>query len=126
MSAQLLGIALGLSISGAVFLNKAINGLSKVLPDVSRDQIQTAVLGVSGNLFRTLPADVRRNATNVIVDAIDRTFVLHTPFQNMQLPLLLGVWADEKSRYIIVLVSGIVGFLSATFMTVSPNLTSLA
>lgn len=77
MLAQLLGIALGLSISGAVFLNKAINGLSKLLPDVSRDEIQIAVLGVSGDLFGTLPADVRRNATNVIVDAIDRTYMLH-------------------------------------------------
>lgn len=75
MLAQLLGIALGLSISGAVFLNKAINGLSQVLPDVSRDEIQTAVLGVSGDLFGTLPADVRRDVTNVIVDAIDRTCV---------------------------------------------------
>ncbi|KAL8839355.1 MAG: hypothetical protein Q9176_004536 [Flavoplaca citrina] len=73
MLAQLLGIALGLSISGAVFLNKAISGLSKVLPDVSRDEIQKAVLGVSGDLFGTLPADVRRNATSAIVNAIDKT-----------------------------------------------------
>ncbi|KAL8935279.1 MAG: hypothetical protein Q9211_004782 [Gyalolechia sp. 1 TL-2023] len=73
MLAQLLGITFGLSISGAVFLNKAIDGLSKVLPDVSRDQIQTAVLGASGNLFATLPAEVRRRAINVIVDAIGRT-----------------------------------------------------
>ncbi|KAL8982148.1 MAG: hypothetical protein Q9205_003258 [Flavoplaca limonia] len=88
MLAQLLGIALGLSISGAVFLNKAISGLSKVLPDVSRDEIQKAVLGVSGDLFGTLPADVRRNATSAIVNAIDKT-------------------------YIIVFVSGIVGLLAA-------------
>ncbi|KAL8888844.1 MAG: hypothetical protein Q9215_003796 [Flavoplaca cf. flavocitrina] len=88
MLAQLLGIALGLSISGAVFLNKAISGLSKVLPNVSRDEIQKAVLGVSGDLFGTLPADVRRNATSAIVNAIDKT-------------------------YIIVFVSGIVGLLAA-------------
>ncbi|KAL8654818.1 MAG: hypothetical protein Q9210_001276 [Variospora velana] len=88
MLAQLLGIALGLSISGAVFLNKAISGLSNVLPDVSRDEIQNAVLGVSGDLFGILPADVRRNATNAIVNAIDKT-------------------------YIIVFVSGIVGLLAA-------------
>ncbi|KAL8728429.1 MAG: hypothetical protein Q9166_005391 [cf. Caloplaca sp. 2 TL-2023] len=91
MLAQLLGITLGLSISGAIFLNKAINGLSKVLPDVARDEIQTAVLGASSDFFRTLPAEVRRNAINVIVDALDRT-------------------------YIIVFVSGIVGFLSAICM----------
>ncbi|KAI4289629.1 MAG: hypothetical protein L6R35_001108 [Caloplaca aegaea] len=83
MLAQLLGIALGLSISGAVFLNKAISGLSKVLPDVSRDEIQNAVLGVSGDLFGTLPADVRGNATNAIVNAIDKTCVFLTAHLNL-------------------------------------------
>ncbi|KAL8883298.1 MAG: hypothetical protein Q9192_007272 [Flavoplaca navasiana] len=95
MLAQLLGIALGLSISGAVFLNKAISGLSVVLPDVSRDEIQNAVLGVSGDLFGTLPADVRRNATNAIVNAIDKTCVLHTALLNPFLSTFGSFTRDE-------------------------------
>ncbi|KAI9778950.1 MAG: hypothetical protein M1835_004801 [Candelina submexicana] len=89
MLAQLLGITLGLSISGAVFLNKAISGLGKVLPDVSRDEVQNAVLGASGGLFNALPTDVRKNAIKVIVDAIDRTYVLYSPLEEVLLFTLL-------------------------------------
>ncbi|KAL8759748.1 MAG: hypothetical protein Q9199_000554 [Rusavskia elegans] len=95
LMSQLLGITLGLSISGAVFLNKAINGLSEVLPDVSRDEIQTAVLGASGDLFATLPAEVRRNAINVIVNAISRTYVLHT-YSRFLSPRTLLVYRFNK------------------------------
>jgi MFS family permease len=75
MLAQLSGIAFGLAISGAIFINKAIQGLIEVLPDVSREELQLAISGTSGAYFRALPDDVRRRATDTIVIALQNVFI---------------------------------------------------
>ncbi len=47
VAAQLGGIALGLSIAGAVFVNGAVNGLTPVLPNQSHSQILQVVSGTT-------------------------------------------------------------------------------
>ena len=133
LPAQLLAISLGLSISGAVFLNKAIDGLSKLLPGVSHDEIQSAVLGASGNLLDTLSPEARKSAIVVLVDAIDRTYVLLIYRENPpQAPCIRSNLLNKRNRadynhsYVIVFVSGIVGLLSAIFMNVRSDLTPSA
>lgn len=75
MIAQLLGIALGLSISGAIFVNLALKGLQVVLPDVSRTQLQSAITGTSGGFFNSLPEDTQLQALNVLVNALKKVCV---------------------------------------------------
>lgn len=73
--AQLAGIAFGLAIGGAIFLNTAINGLAGVLPNVSRSELQLAVSGTSGTFFQSLPDDLRLQSTDVIVKSLQDVFV---------------------------------------------------
>lgn len=75
MLAQLSGIALGLAISGAVFVNDAIANLSAVLTDASREQLQMAISGTSGDYLSSLSEDVRTAATNAIVEALRKVFI---------------------------------------------------
>ncbi|KAF7182714.1 hypothetical protein CNMCM7691_002375 [Aspergillus felis] len=53
--AQLTGMTLGLSTTGAVFVNVAQNGLFKLLPNLPRDQVSQIVSGTSSGLLKTLP-----------------------------------------------------------------------
>lgn len=73
--AQIGGIGLGLSISGAVFINKATAGLSALLPGVSRADLQLAISGTSGTFFESLPEDVRSKAIEAIVLAMRNVFI---------------------------------------------------
>ncbi|KND89162.1 putative HC-toxin efflux carrier TOXA [Tolypocladium ophioglossoides CBS 100239] len=75
MLAQLGGIAFGLAIAGAVFINDAIAGLSLILPDVSRSELQLAISGTSGAYFQSLPADLRAQSIDVIVAALQKVFI---------------------------------------------------
>jgi hypothetical protein len=67
--AQLTGMTLGLSTTGAVFVNVAQNGLFKLLPNLPRDQISQIVSGTSSGLLKTLPENVREQALDIIVHA---------------------------------------------------------
>lgn len=69
MISQLLGVTLALSISGAVFVNQAMDGLSKVLVDSTRQELQRALMGLSGDIT-ALDGEQRNAALNVIVECI--------------------------------------------------------
>ncbi|KUI57803.1 hypothetical protein VP1G_05084 [Cytospora mali] len=51
MLAQLGVIDLGLSIAGSVFINQAVKGLAKLMPGVSRIDLQLAISGTSSTYF---------------------------------------------------------------------------
>ncbi|KAL6697057.1 major facilitator superfamily domain-containing protein [Trichoderma pleuroticola] len=72
---QLGGIAFGLSIAGSIFINKSLAGLSSVLPDVPRSQLQFAIAGTSGDFIRSLPGALRDQAIASIVAALRSVFV---------------------------------------------------
>ncbi|BCR99692.1 uncharacterized protein AKAW2_50034S [Aspergillus luchuensis] len=65
--AQLLGMTFGLSITGAIFVNVAQNGLFKLLPNLSREQVSQVVSGTSSALLNKLPYTVRDRALDIIV-----------------------------------------------------------
>jgi uncharacterized membrane protein YqhA len=75
MLAQLGGIALGLAIAGAVFVNGAIANLMEVLPGVSREQLQLAISGTSGAYLRSLAPELRVAATDAVVLALRKVFI---------------------------------------------------
>ncbi|KUI66831.1 Putative HC-toxin efflux carrier TOXA [Cytospora mali] len=76
MLAQLGGIGLGLSIAGSVFINQAVNGLAKMMPGVSRSDLQLAISGTSSTYFKSLPSAQREAAVDTIVGAMSHTFIL--------------------------------------------------
>ncbi|RYP57059.1 hypothetical protein DL770_010764 [Monosporascus sp. CRB-9-2] len=76
MLAQTGGIALGLSIAGAVFVNRAVDGLASVLPNVPRSELQLAVSGTSGHYFQSLPPDLQARAVDTIVNAMSKVYIL--------------------------------------------------
>lgn len=76
ITAQTGGIALGLSLAGAVFVNLAVGGLTAILPGVSRSELQLAVSGTSGDYFLSLPQEQQTQAVDAIVDSLAKVFIL--------------------------------------------------
>lgn len=74
--AQNLGIVLALAISGAVFQNKALDELLKLLPQMSRSQLRGAISGMNSGLFKQISADTRGHVLHAVVDAMSRTYYL--------------------------------------------------
>ncbi|KAK8126549.1 uncharacterized protein PG998_002308 [Apiospora kogelbergensis] len=76
MLAQLGGIGIGLSIAGAVFVNTSLNGLSQLLPQLSRVDLQLLIAGTSNKFFETLTPEQRSDTIDIIVSGLSRTFIL--------------------------------------------------
>ena len=74
--AQLLGVALALTISNSVFLNRATQRIGQMLPDVPRQTVQTAISGADAAFFRELTSDVRDKVLQATVKAIGDTYIL--------------------------------------------------
>lgn len=75
-TAQLSGMTFGLSISGAVFVNMAQNGLYEVLPRVPKDQVDRPVAGTTSGLLTTLSPEVQTAALEVIVSSWQKVFIV--------------------------------------------------
>lgn len=76
IEAQLSGIGIGLSIAGAVFVNTSLNGLSQLLPQLSRVDLQLLIAGTSNKFFETLTPEQRSDTIDIIVSGLSRTFIL--------------------------------------------------
>ncbi|KAE9377238.1 MFS general substrate transporter [Stipitochalara longipes BDJ] len=76
--AQIGGIVLALSISGAVFQNTAFGSLTKVLAGMrfSEQDIRSAIAGSKSAVFEGVSEEVRARAIEVIVQAIGKTYIL--------------------------------------------------
>lgn len=65
-----------MSLAGAVFVNGAVDGLTSVLPNVPRPELQLAVSGTSGAYFQSLSPDVQALAVDTIVNAMAKVYIL--------------------------------------------------
>ena len=74
-TAQLGGIALGLAVASAAFLNRALSNLQRVLPHTPRDVLVQAVSGTSGSFFQTLPPTIRQTALDVLIGDLRKVFI---------------------------------------------------
>ncbi|KAF5130825.1 Efflux pump DEP3 [Metarhizium anisopliae] len=72
---QMLGIALGTGISGAVFVNIAQQGLEKLFPNATVQQISSAVAGVGSDLLSSSTPELAAAAVHAIATAIQDAFV---------------------------------------------------
>ncbi|OOF92459.1 hypothetical protein ASPCADRAFT_399305 [Aspergillus carbonarius ITEM 5010] len=73
--AQLSGMTLGLSISGATFVNEAQTQLYALLPNIPRADVGQIVSGTSSQVLASLSDTVREQALNIIVSAWHNTFI---------------------------------------------------
>mgnify|MGYP006876446908 FL=1 len=62
-------MTLGLSISGAIFVNLASNDLFALLPEYPQSQVRQIVSGTSGQLLSSLSEKLRDQALVIIVSA---------------------------------------------------------
>ncbi|KAJ5174069.1 Major facilitator superfamily domain general substrate transporter [Penicillium coprophilum] len=74
-AAQLSGMTMGLSISGAVFVNIASDGLFALLPDYPQSQVRQIVSGTSSKLLSSLSETLREQALVIIVSAWHNIFI---------------------------------------------------
>ncbi|EJP61707.1 MFS drug efflux transporter [Beauveria bassiana ARSEF 2860] len=73
--AQLLGITSGLSFSGAVFTNTALENLRRLLPDVPAEQLQRALSGAAGDFFQKLDEETRKAVLRTIMSSINKSYL---------------------------------------------------
>jgi MFS family permease len=73
---QLLGAVVSLTVGGTVLINNATSGLQQLLPDVPIPVIKNAIAGTAGSFFSTLDPETRAAALDVIVNAIDKVWIL--------------------------------------------------
>ncbi len=110
---QLLGIALSLSISGAAFVNTAINGLQKILPNVPRQKLQAAISGTSGGFFETLDPATKAMTLDVIMGSLQKTW------GDLDIFLFRKYKWANWIRFTLVYVAGAVGLVASLFLSVS-------
>ena len=88
---QMLGIALGTGMSGALCVNYVHQGLARVFPGAPAEAISSAASGVSSALLNSADAATRARAIHAIARAIQTAFVP-------------------------ILASGVLSFLASLFM----------
>ncbi|OBT85333.1 hypothetical protein VE02_05985 [Pseudogymnoascus sp. 03VT05] len=74
--AQITGITISIAIANSVFLNGAEEGIAKLMPDVPRDQIQSAIVGVGSKFVQSLPLEMRQKVLDAIIEAMSKAYVL--------------------------------------------------
>jgi hypothetical protein len=73
---QLVGAVISLSVGGTVLINTATSGLTRLLPDTPVALIRGAIAGTAGSFFQTLDETTRTAALGVIVESIDKVYIL--------------------------------------------------
>lgn len=71
--AQLCGITFGLAIASAVFVNDAKVSIMAALPSLSDQQVQSAIEGATGQLFRSLDTQSQSALSNALVTSLRKT-----------------------------------------------------
>lgn len=75
LAAQLSGIAFGLAVAGAVFVNGAMTSLSFNLPSATSEELQLMLSGTSGSYYSSLSDGDRALAIDAIVQALQKVFI---------------------------------------------------
>ncbi|KAM5490289.1 hypothetical protein MaudMau93_002487 [Microsporum audouinii] len=73
--AQLGGMTLGLSISGALFVNISKGGLVDLLPNLPPEDIQQILSGTSSDSLKMLSPELRTEALTLIISAWQKIFI---------------------------------------------------
>lgn len=74
--AQLTGGTIALAISNSVFLSRASEGISAVVPNASKQSVQSAISGASSQFFQKLDPGVKEAVLEAVTNAISRVYIL--------------------------------------------------
>ena len=73
---QLGSIAIFLAVANSVFLNRAVDNIQHILPDVPRSTLQAAISGVGAQIFRDLPEETKKQILDRVSGAIRDVWAL--------------------------------------------------
>lgn len=76
MQGQLLGIIIGLAIAGSIFITHATEGLAALLPNIPIGIVKDGIAGTNAGFLKTLPQEVQMEALRIIVESMDRVYIL--------------------------------------------------
>ncbi|KAF4635034.1 hypothetical protein G7Y89_g3062 [Cudoniella acicularis] len=110
---QLLGLAISLSIAGAIFVNTSLQGLENILPNVPVTQLQLAISGASGNFFATLDPTLQRPCLEVIVSSLQKVYIL------IYVAAAVGLLNRDKPAHSLVCSMEALAAASSIFSVVS-------
>jgi len=74
--AQVGGATISLAIANTVFLNKASDSISALLPTVPRSEIQAAIAGAGSTFIKSLSRQKQADVLHAIVDSMSRVWIL--------------------------------------------------
>jgi MFS family permease len=74
--AQFVGITTALAIANNVFLNQSASEIAQILPNMSSEDIQSAIEGAASTFVASLSPDLQSRVLGAIVNAISTTYVL--------------------------------------------------
>src|SRR5438046_6202905 len=94
MQGQLLGIIIGLTISGSVFITHATEGLAALLPDLPISVVKDAIAGTNGDYLKSLPPDIQIRALEILVRSMDRVYILGITAGAVV--ILCGIFLSQK------------------------------
>lgn len=92
--AQLTGGTVALAISNSVFLDKATEGTLGLVPNASRETVQSAVSGARSDFFNTLDHGARKAVLGAVTDAISRVYIL--PLTAAAMSITLAVFMSRE------------------------------
>lgn len=95
--AQLTGGTIAIAVSNSVFLGKAADGILAVVPNASRETIQSAMSDASSDFFETLDQDVRDAVLRAVTDAISRVYILPITAAAMSIALAIFMPREKVS-----------------------------
>jgi MFS family permease len=73
---QFAGITIAMAIANTLFLNDCLASISRILPDLSQEQIQAAIQGSRNSFLSELAPEVRAQVLAAVVAGISKTYVL--------------------------------------------------
>lgn len=74
--AQISGCTIALAIANALFLNKSVEGIKAVLPNVSSSEVELAITGTGSQLFEGLSEETKNKVLEAIVKALNNSYIL--------------------------------------------------
>ncbi|KAI3343476.1 major facilitator superfamily transporter [Ustulina deusta] len=97
MMAQYIGITIGLSVSGALFVNKSLAGLRQLLPTFSEIELNSLISGTSGDGIDVVPVALRGQTIAVLVNSLRDTFILS--FVAAAVALVLSLFLKKTKAF---------------------------
>ncbi|KAF2966206.1 hypothetical protein GQX73_g7374 [Xylaria multiplex] len=97
MMAQYTGITIGLSVSGALFVNKSLIGLRQLLPTFSDIELNSLISGTSGDGLDVVPVALRGQTIDILVNSLRDTFILS--FVAAAVALVLSLFLKKEKAF---------------------------